>query len=207
MMIISVIWFVTSIPIITIGASTTALYYTVVKCIRMNRGYMIKEYFKSWKQNFFKATVMTLLLLVICLFLLTWMSTLGASLEDIITNGMRSAFKDKSEQLVELYMVCGIVLVIVGMLFTYMFPLLSRLDISTMQIIFMSFVLAIRYIYFSVLLLVILYGFVLFVKVMPPAIILAPGCWAYMSSFLIEKAMKKYLPVPEEGQDAWWVGL
>ena len=45
LVILSILWFVTSLPVITIGVSTTALYYAMVKSVRMDRGYFIKEYF------------------------------------------------------------------------------------------------------------------------------------------------------------------
>ena len=40
LVILSIIWFITSLPVITIGASTTALYYATVKSLRMGRGYV-----------------------------------------------------------------------------------------------------------------------------------------------------------------------
>lgn len=55
--ILSVLWLVCCIPVITIGASSTALYYTVHKSIRGNRGYTTKNFFSAFKDNFKPATL------------------------------------------------------------------------------------------------------------------------------------------------------
>ena len=53
----SILWFIFSLPLITAGASTTALYYTVNKVIRYDRGNMSKEFFKAFKSNFRQSTL------------------------------------------------------------------------------------------------------------------------------------------------------
>jgi uncharacterized membrane protein YesL len=52
---VSILWFLTSLPIVTVGASTTALYYVCTKVIRHNQGYLFKEYFTCFKNNFHQA--------------------------------------------------------------------------------------------------------------------------------------------------------
>ena len=36
-------------------------------------------------------------------------------------------------------------------------------------------------------------------------IIILPSLWAFLSSFLIEKAMRKYMPEPKEGDEFSWL--
>ena len=65
------LWLLTSLPILTIGASTTALYYTTMKCIRNGQGGVVKMFFKSFKDNFKQATGIGILALAagfICIF-------------------------------------------------------------------------------------------------------------------------------------------
>ena len=52
LIILNVLWLITSIPIVTIGASTTALYYVTLKLVRDEDGYTIRSFFKSFKENF-----------------------------------------------------------------------------------------------------------------------------------------------------------
>lgn len=65
MMVLSILWTLLSIPVITAGAASTGLYYAVVKSIRSQRGYPVREFFKGFKRNFFKATCIWMLLLLV----------------------------------------------------------------------------------------------------------------------------------------------
>ena len=51
MILLSIIWVLCCIPIITIGPATTAMYYATVKVIRRERGYVLREFFRSFKDN------------------------------------------------------------------------------------------------------------------------------------------------------------
>ena len=62
---LNIMWFFTCIPIFTIGAATTAFYYTTHKVIRNQRSGIWKEYWASFKGNFKQATKTWLIFLVI----------------------------------------------------------------------------------------------------------------------------------------------
>lgn len=62
--ILNVMWLFTCIPIITLGAATTAFYYTTHKVIRNQRSGIWKEYWSSFKGNFKQATKTWLIFLV-----------------------------------------------------------------------------------------------------------------------------------------------
>ena len=51
LVVLSVLWLVLSIPIVTIVPATSALYYSVVKVVRRDRGYLAKEFWRSFRQN------------------------------------------------------------------------------------------------------------------------------------------------------------
>ncbi|MCD8121921.1 MAG: YesL family protein [Clostridiales bacterium] len=61
---LNILWMVCSIPIVTMGASTTAVYYVTLKLVRDEEGSTVKSFFKSFKENFKQATVIWLFLLV-----------------------------------------------------------------------------------------------------------------------------------------------
>lgn len=52
------------IPIITIGASLTALNYVTLKMVRNEEGYITRSFFKSFKQNFKQATIIWMIMLL-----------------------------------------------------------------------------------------------------------------------------------------------
>ncbi len=67
-MIVSVYFWVCSLPIFTMGASATGLYYATHKCIFKGRGYN-REFFSSFKENFKQATLSWLIFLAVFLIL------------------------------------------------------------------------------------------------------------------------------------------
>ena len=75
---VSVLWILFSIPIITIGASSTALYYTVTKVIRHGRSYIFREFWQSFKSNLKQSTVVWLIYLVMMGILLVDIRVMGA---------------------------------------------------------------------------------------------------------------------------------
>ena len=66
---LNLLWFVCSIPIFTIGASTTALYYASLKIVRDEDSGVGAMFFRSFRENFRQATGLWLILLAIGLFL------------------------------------------------------------------------------------------------------------------------------------------
>lgn len=63
-MFLNLLWIVCSIPIITIGASTTAMYSVMLKLVKNEEGYIVKGFLKAFKENFRQSTLMWLLYLV-----------------------------------------------------------------------------------------------------------------------------------------------
>ena len=58
LMILNVLTIICCIPIFTAGAAITALYYVTIKMARGDDPYIIKGYFKSFKENFKQATAL-----------------------------------------------------------------------------------------------------------------------------------------------------
>ncbi len=60
--------FITAIcclPVITIGASLTAMHYVALKIVRDEESYIIKTFFRSFKENFKQATLLWLIHLLL----------------------------------------------------------------------------------------------------------------------------------------------
>ena len=64
LMILNLLVTICCIPIFTIGAAFTAMHYVMLKLVRKEEGYIIKDFFKSFKMNFKQATVIWLIMLV-----------------------------------------------------------------------------------------------------------------------------------------------
>lgn len=82
--VVSLLWFVCCIPVITAGTSTTALYDTVFRNIRQNRGYCYKGFFKCFKDNF-KNTVQASIIFAILTVVSMWDISLALSGGSVIS--------------------------------------------------------------------------------------------------------------------------
>jgi uncharacterized membrane protein YesL len=65
LMILNIIALLCCVPIITIGASITALYYMALKIVRGEEVYIFKGFMKSFKQNFRQGTIIWLIQIVV----------------------------------------------------------------------------------------------------------------------------------------------
>lgn len=58
-----VLWLLCSLPVITIGASTTALIYSCMK-LHNKEGYVTRNFFRSFRENFIQSTILYILFLI-----------------------------------------------------------------------------------------------------------------------------------------------
>ncbi len=65
MLLTGVLFIITCLPVVTIGASLCAFYYTAMDSLRKEDGYIFKRYFRSFGKNFKKATILWLIMLAI----------------------------------------------------------------------------------------------------------------------------------------------
>ena len=66
---LNILWILFSIPIVTIGASTTAMFSVMMKMARDREGYIFKSFWKAFKENFKQSTVIWIIIIVVGTFL------------------------------------------------------------------------------------------------------------------------------------------
>ena len=113
LLILNLVALLMCLPVITIGASLTAMHYVLLKMVRGEEGYIVKSYFRSFKRNFVQATALWLIFLVV------W-SLMGSNLYMIIRGSGRYPIWLPGSMLV------GALLLIMIMIYT--FAMLSRFD-------------------------------------------------------------------------------
>lgn len=80
LVILNLIVFLCCIPVVTAGAALTGMHYVLLKMARDEEGYIVRSFFRSFKENFLQATGMWLLFLAAgALFLLDLRLTGSAS--------------------------------------------------------------------------------------------------------------------------------
>lgn len=181
---LNIAWLICCIPIVTIGASTTAFYYTVTKVVRNERGYLWPEFWRSFKSNFKQSTIMWLIMLAILVLayfdiFYAYILTSAGTLPKI------------------LFWFIVVLFVLVGMWMSYFFPYIARFENTTGQILRNSAIIMIRNILWSIQNLIIFVATVVLVLMIPILLVILPvGCMV-LTSMSLERVFRKYM-TPED---------
>lgn len=183
---LSILWFFCSVPVITIGASTTALYYGVVKVIRHERGYIGREFFRAFKSNFVNGTIM-------------WVIVALATM--LLYGNMKLAAQIGGNQGVILISIYRAMSFILFCTTVYIFPNLSRFTMGKKQLIKTSFLMSMKHLPSTVCLVALVFATIFAVYIVPITILFLPALSCLLFSFLMERILKKYMPEQEENAD------
>lgn len=63
LILLNILWILFSLPLITIGAATTALYSVTLKMVRNEDGYIFREYVNAFKRSFRQSTMIWMLMI------------------------------------------------------------------------------------------------------------------------------------------------
>ena len=118
------------VPIVTAGASLTAMHFVLLHEVRSEGSSVIKMYFRSFKRNFKQAT-------------LIWLVILGIAAIIGLDFFAMKYFKVDSK-VMKVISFAVIIVILCGL--QYMFPLLSRYEIKTKKLLGDSMILAVGYI-------------------------------------------------------------
>lgn len=173
------LWIIFSLPLFTIGASTTALFYVIGKAVRDEDVKIIKDYWKSFKQNFKQATIIWMIIAVIFFIVYSNISNIK-----IFGNMSRFILPVQVAILIEL-----------GIVTIYIFPILSRYNMTMINAFKSSFFMGNRNIITTLLCIAsfVVVGFLLYQ--FPGLFILMPvSLYAICSYALIYRLFLKYVP-------------
>ncbi len=188
-LIVNLLFMICSIPIVTIGASTTAMYYVTLRLVRDEDGYTIRSFFKSFKENFKQATIIWLIFLAVIM-------VLGFDLYFIIMV-MTTASKLRTAMIV---IFLAMIFVWLAM-FTYVFALQARFYNPVKKTIFNAFFMSIRHLFYTIGILVVdvLLIFVT-LNMVPQLMIFGVALGAYANSYFLHRVFMNYMP-KEERED------
>lgn len=68
LIVLNLFFLLTCLPIVTIGAALSSLYHITILMVRGEDGYIVKGYFKAFRQNFIKATLLWIPLMLLFFF-------------------------------------------------------------------------------------------------------------------------------------------
>lgn len=188
---LNLLWFLCSLPVFTIGASTTALYDVTLKIARDEEPRLVSRFFRAFRDNFKQATVLWLILLGIGVVLSLdgyilyhlYRSTTG-TIGVICTLGLA------------LIIASAIAYVIV---LIYVFPLTASVKNTNFNMLKNSLLVGIRYLFCTILVFAIHFAmFFVVVAFFTPLIVFGEGLCALLSSYLLANVIRAVSYVEEE---------
>lgn len=185
--VLSVLWAVLCLPVVTAGPATAALYYTVVKCIRRGEAGTYRNFFHAFKENFKVGAVSGVV--AAGAGALLW---LGWSVVNAATAGVAGGAAMRAAYTVVLVIPLG-----VGV---FLFPALSRFDFGVGGLFVTSLKLAVKHLPSTVALALLHVEVVQVTLQTLFPLTFAPALTALISSFLLERIFKKYTPAPREDE-------
>ena len=176
------------IPIVTIGPSIAAMFYVTLKMVRNEESYIVRSFFKSFKQNLKQGIIINLIMLVAGILLAVDM------------NICRNTNGSIGKALIVVFMM---IFVIYVMIFMYIYPVLAKFYNTIRNIFINAFLMSIRHLPYTVLMILVtaapaLVFFIPSAQVQSTMILLLiligfSGV-AYINSYFFVKIFDKYIP-------------
>ena len=177
---VSVLWLIGCIPVVTAGTSTAAMYYTVVKSIHKENGYLAKEFFRAYRMNLRQGIPATLLVAAAVLLMYfnlryaVWVVRPNDSTIGVILEVVYAAF-------LILFLAIG----------TYLFPVLSRLQVKFTELLKITAWMSARHLLTTIGMLAVLVVQVVVCYVFLPGLAFIPAAGCLLQSVLLEPKLRK----------------
>ena len=203
---LSLAWLACSLPVVTIGPATAALYYAAVKSVRRGEGRVGRSFFHSFRENLKTGIPASAIVVAAGLLLCNGM---------LLTRQMAQADSGWTAFCIAY----GVLLLLPAGAACYLFPILSRFTFGVGGLFSASFLLSIRHLP-STVVLVLLNGQGILIcarglrsmldayRLSPQAIpypqywmplLIVPAAAALLSSLFLERIFKKYTPPKQPG--------
>ena len=194
--ILNIICVVCCIPVITAGASITAMYYVTLKMVRNEEAYILRSFFKSFKQNFKQATIINLIMLLIGVVL-------------YVDLNESKAMQGGAGQIFQIIFMAFVLIYFI--LFLYVYPVLARFYNTIKNTIKNALFMAIRHFPYTVVMVIIAVCPLLLLLVKSYQIqstlfvlflLMGFALIAYCNSYFLAKIFDIYMPKEEAGQES-----
>ena len=200
--VVNILFIICSIPIFTMGASMSAMYYTLLKKQRTGEtGGIIKLFFRGFKDNFKKSTIAWLLFLLIAFVFSLDFNLFG---------------KGGPQENKLMYYTSVIFFILICFIAIYLFPVISAFENTLKNLILQSIYMAAKNFIFTIIIMI-LYTLPAYFLLASPQVFMVGifilivcgfGLIAYLSSFMFIKAFSPYLEdvtkqYTDDDPDSW----
>lgn len=192
LLILSLLWLVCSLPLVTAGAASAALYDAVARCVRGGEPMPWKRFWQTFRRELPCAALVTVVwggLLWLLVWALGWIWAAAAA-------------GNAAAPLVLVF--CLVLLVLPVGAACWMFPLLSRFTFRPVGLMLTALRLAVGCLPRTVGLVLIVGVSALLVRMLLIPVVILPGAAAWLFAALLEPVFRRYQPEdagPEEAQE------
>lgn len=192
---LNLLWFVCCIPIFTIGASTTALYYTTLKITREEDRSLTRMFFRAFRENFRQSTVLWLILFAIGLLLAG---------DGYIVYHLRASSTGTPAVMWTLILALLIAAAVAYVIILFfVFPLVASVSNTNWAMLKNSFFIGTHYLFCTILVFAVHFAmFFAVVRIFTPLIIFGEGVCALISSYLMSNVLRVCSYDPDAEEDA-----
>jgi len=187
----SILWCVCCLPVFTIGASSAALYYSVVKTVRRDRSTIAASFFHAFRENFRQGLWLNLILLAY------------GGLVGLLALPHLSSWTVQHAPDTTLYLCAGLILLVLWIP-PVIYPALSRFRFSIGQLFRFSLAAGMQHFFGTLLLTLLFAAFSAFAVFQPVFLILLPALYAWGSSFILEPIFKKHSAKDDSAEYEVW---
>lgn len=174
---LNILWFICCLPVFTVGASTTALFYVSLKVAKDEENNLTKSFFHSFKENFRQSTVIWLILLVVGIFLgVDGYVFYHMKFENVLWTLGTAVFY--------------VLLAAYAIVWMYIFPLLARFHNTVKAMFKNALMIGMRFLFCTALMALVYFIMaVVVINYFTPAIILGEGLCALLCSYLLSNIL------------------
>ncbi len=177
MLILSLLWYVSSLFIVTIGASFTALYYVSSRIIRDEEVHLLNDYIKAFKENFMRSTAVFLCLLITA----------------FLFRGNVYAYLSNSGLPTWMFVIQMILILEATIVGVLAFPILSRYELSPLKTLKASFLIGNRHFLVTLQGIVFIVTTLVLIYIYPALFIwLGPGMIGISNYYIFNKVLELY---------------
>lgn len=178
-LILSALWILTSIPIITVGASFTALYDCSAHCVKNGEDGMFSRYFRTFKRELIPSALSSMI----------WAVVIGTVFS--LIRGFTTTAASTTFNLILAYASVFLLAFVIGTAF-WVFPLLSRFTFSLVDLNLSAFRLAVAYFPRTIALGVCTFVITWICLRFWIPLMIAPGIYGFLATYILEPVFKKY---------------
>lgn len=179
LIILSLIFIVCCLPVVTIGPACSALYYAVVKSIRKQRSYCAKEFSREFRASLKKGSIIHLILIVL---------TVISLITDVPL--MFSFFETGEMNNIFLGLLFVFKIIVLLGLVCWIYPLTSRYEQDLLKYFHWALYLLLKHIPRTLLCIVIAFSSILLFLLEPLFLVILPSITALLISFLTEPILR-----------------